>query len=178
MDNTEAGNIDINVKGEKIVAHEPTAKEPKKVKNGKKIFGIITLAIGIMTLTAGAVFLLLNLLKAPAVRDADYLVQVGDWQMKDEPAVIWDFKGIGKGSLTTNSHVNDYDFIWAIEGNSLKIETSWLYSLNDEYEYELNQKEKTLVLTSGEETFTFVPVEHTEEGEESTGEKENSAEEN
>ena len=75
--------------------------------------------------------------------------------MKDTPAVIWNFKEIGKGSLTTNSHVNDYDFIWAIESDNLKIETSWLYTLNDEYEYELNQKEKTLILTSGKKTYAL-----------------------
>ena len=35
----------------------------------------------------------------------------------DEPSVIWNFTEIGKGTLTTNNHENDYDFIWAIDGD-------------------------------------------------------------
>lgn len=133
-------------------------KEKAKVKDKKKIFGVITLIIGLVALVAGVTFLLINLLKGPTVRDADFLVEVGAWQLKDEATVVWDFKEIGKGTLTTNFHTNDYDFIWAIDGDQLKIETEWLYTLNDSYNYKLNQSEKTLTLTSEENTYTFVPA--------------------
>lgn len=140
----------------------------KKTKNGKKTAGIVVLILGIATLVAGVTFLLVNLLKAPTVRDADFLVQVETWQLENEPSVEWKFTEIGKGTLTTNSHINDYDFIWAIDGDTLKIETAWLYTLNDEYAYKIDQGQKTLMLTSGEDIYTFVPA---------TDEKDDSAEE-
>ena len=120
----------------------------------------MVLILGIVTLAAGATFLLVNLLKAPTVRDADYLVQVGAWQLENEPGVEWKFTEIGKGTLTTNSHINDYDFIWSMDDKAIKIETNWLYTLNDEYDYKLNQNDKTLTLTNGENSYIFVPAEH------------------
>ncbi len=111
-----------------------TVKKPIDVK---KIIGIIVFIIGIATLIGGVVFLVMNVLKEPEVRDADRLVEVGLWQREDDPSVIWNFTEIGKGTLTTNNHVNDYDFIWATEGNTLKIETKWLYDLNDEFNFSL-----------------------------------------
>lgn len=162
MDSTSNERNEINTKSEKLKpAVTPTGiKKPKKHSNGKKKLGIVSLVIGLATLAAGVTFLLINLLKSPVVRDADFLVEVGAWQMQDEPTVIWDFKEIGKGTLTTNFHVNDYDFIWAIDGDTLKIETAWLYTLNDEYDYKLDQGDKTLTLKSGENTYTFVPAEY------------------
>ena len=60
--------------------------------------------------------------------------------------------------MTTNNHINDYDFVWAIEDGKLKINTEWLYTLNDEFDYSLDQNEKTLTLTSGDEEIIFVPM--------------------
>ena len=71
------------------------------------------------------------------------------------PSVFWNFTEIGKGTLTTNNHVNDYDFIWALEDGKLLIETDWLYKLEDEYEYALDQNNGTLTLTKGDETIVF-----------------------
>ena len=103
-------------------------------------------------------FLLINILATPKVLDAEYLVQTGEWQLEDEPTVIWQFTEVGKGVLTTNAHTNDYNFIWAIDGNKIKIETDWLYKLNNEYTYELNQSNNQLVLTNNDGTFIFVPA--------------------
>ena len=50
------------------------------------------------------------------------------------------------------------DFIWAIEDGKLKVNTEWLYTLNDEFDYTLDQNGDILTLTRGDETFTFVPV--------------------
>ncbi|MDO4746856.1 MAG: DUF5640 domain-containing protein [Candidatus Saccharibacteria bacterium] len=72
------------------------------------------------------------------------------------PGVYWKFTEVGKGTLTTNNHINDYDFLWAIEDGKLKIETKWLYDLENEYDYEINRNEKTLILRDGEKQIVFV----------------------
>ena len=72
-----------------------------------------------------------------------------------ESSVIWKFTEIGKGTLTTNAHTNDYDFQWAIEDGKLKIRTNWLYELDDEYEYRLNQGDGILTLKTDEKEYRF-----------------------
>lgn len=124
----------------------------------KKRISLIVLIIGLLTLIAGVVFLIVRLTAGPSVADGEYLVSVGEWKEQDEPSVIWNFKEIGKGTLTTNNHTNDYDFVWALEDGKLKINTEWLYTLNNEFDYALDQGSNILTLTSGDETFTFVPV--------------------
>ena len=142
----------------------------KKPADKKKRFGIVVFVLGLIALIGGAVFLILNITKQPDVRDADYLVQIKTWQREDAPAVIWQFNEIGKGKLTTNSHTDEYDFIWALDGDKLKIETSWLYTLDDEYTYTLDQKDNKLTITSGEKSYSFVPVASESSEEESTEE--------
>lgn len=124
----------------------------------KKRVSLIVLIIGLLTLIAGVVFLIVRLTARPSVADGEYLVSVGEWKEQDEPSVIWNFTEIGKGTLTTNNHINDYDFVWALEDGKLKINTEWLYTLNNEFDYALDQGSNILTLTSGDETFTFVPV--------------------
>ena len=124
----------------------------------KKRVSLIVFIIGLLTLIAGVVFLIVRLNAGPSVADGEYLVSVGEWKEQDEPSVIWNFTEIGKGTLTTNNHTNDYDFVWAIEDGKLKVNTEWLYTLNDEFDYALDQNGNMLTLTRGDETFTFVPV--------------------
>ena len=124
----------------------------------KKRISLIVLIIGLITLIAGVVFLVVRLNAGPSVADGEYLVSVGEWEAKSEPGVVWNFTEIVKGTLTTNNHINDYDFVWAIEDGKLKINTEWLYTLNDEFDYSLDQNEKTLTLTSGDEEIIFVPM--------------------
>ncbi len=121
----------------------------------KKKFSLIVFILGIFTLIAGATALILSFVLKPNMRDAEYLVEIGQWTENDAEGVIWNFTEIGKGTLTTNNHTNDYDFIWAIDGDKLKIETKWLTELNDEFTYKIDQGAKTLTLTSGEDSFTF-----------------------
>ncbi|MBR5647439.1 hypothetical protein IKW73_00640 [Candidatus Saccharibacteria bacterium] len=121
----------------------------------KKKLSLIVFIIGIIILIAGAVTLILSFVLKPDMRDGEFLVEVGKWVKDDEEGVIWEFTEIGKGKLTTNNHVNDYDFIWALEEDTLKIETNWLYTLDNEYTYTIDQGAKTLTLTSGEDTYTF-----------------------
>lgn len=150
----------------------------------KKRISLIVFIIGLITLVAGVVFLIVRLNSGPSIQDGEYLVSVGEWKLEggeclhakcgdntkcvnensestivcDGDNVIWNFTEIGKGTLTTNNHVNDYDFIWALEDGKLKIETDWLYTLDDEFEYTLDQNNTTLTLTSGETEIKFVPL--------------------
>ena len=116
----------------------------------KKKISIAIFVIGLIALVAGAAFLVVKLVMTPAKQDGEYLVSAENWTLDDEDGVIWTFTEIGKGSLTTNNHTNDYDFIWAIEDGKLKIETNWLYALENEYEYSLDQRSGTLTLKDGE----------------------------
>ena len=139
-------------------SEKPAKKKSKQNKDTKKKWGITIFIIGLLTLAAGVTFLLITVLKGPRIQDADYLVQVGKWELENEPSVVWNFTEIGKGTLTTNSHLNDYDFIWRIDGDTLKIETKWLYELNDEYTYKLDQGKNTLTLSSESGDINFVPA--------------------
>ena len=131
----------------------------------KMTIGIVTLVVGLITLVAGVVFLVIKLNAKPATPDGEYLVSVNKWVLEDdnckedeEPAkcnsenVEWQFTEIGKGTLTTNNHLNDYDFVWTIDEDNLTIKTSWLYELDDNYKYSLDQGGGVLVLTDGDGT--------------------------
>ena len=140
---------------------EPTKKVAKGVKTKsskgpggsgkkKKVISISVLVIGLITLVVGVVFLVLNIMQANKAADGDFLVTAGNWTLENEPGVVWDFTEIGKGILTTNNHINDYDFKWALEDGKLLIETDWLYDLENEYTYNLDQSGKVLTLTTGD----------------------------
>ena len=149
-------------------------KEQKK--SNKIILGIIAIVIGGGALIASVAFFIIDLISTPDLRDAEFLVQKGTWVMQSNTAskptdcvtteeggeptdcitttseapaenVIWKFTEIGKGTLTTNNHIDDHDFKWALDGNKLLIETEWLYTLYNEVTYSLDQKEETLILT-------------------------------
>lgn len=142
----------------------------------KRIISIVVMVIGLVTLVVGAVFLILKLTSKPAVEDGEYLVSAGNWVleqgnncelMEDDVSseetnceegakVIWNFTEIGKGTLTTNSHLNDYSFAWALQEGRLLMQTDWLYKLDNEYEYTLNQGEGVLVLSDGDNEYRFV----------------------
>lgn len=152
----------------------------------KKRVSIVAMIIGLITLVGSVVFLIVRLTAGPSIADGEFLVSVGKWKKEGsdceqakcidgvkclgtdgEPVtickddgVIWDFTEMGKGTLTTNDHVNDYNFIWAIEDDKLKIETEWLYALENEYEYTLDQNAKTLTLKDGNDEVKFVPLDN------------------
>ncbi len=142
----------------------PAAQDSKKSKKAKKPFtkarkiSIAAFAVGMLVLIGGIGFCAWRYLKGAPVADARFLVEVGSWQMQDEEPVIWKFTDIGHGTLTTNKHINDYDFIWALDGNEFKIDTNWLYTLSDAFTYELDQSARELKITSGDQTYTFIPA--------------------
>ena len=130
-------------------------KAVKKINkfNKKLVLAIVTLVVGIAMLISGIVMLVITLNRGSVLHDAETLVATGNWQREDELGVVWNFTEIGKGSLTTNAHTDDYDFIWAIEGDKLKIETEWLYTLNDEFDYKIDNNK--LILN---DEIVFVPA--------------------
>jgi hypothetical protein len=121
--------------------------------NKKLALAIAALVAGVVMLISGIVVLVITLNHGSDMHDAEVLVATGSWQREDEPGVIWNFTETGKGSLTTNAHTDDYDFIWAIEGDKLKIETEWLYTLNDEFDYKIDNNR--LILN---DEIVFVPA--------------------
>ena len=133
-------------------AKSRTAKKPKK------LLPIIVFIAGLIALCVSLVFLILHLTSSPKTADAEYLVNIGEWVEKDSASVIWNFTEIGKGTLTTNGHQNDYDFTWSLADNTLSVKTTWLYDLANEFTYTLDQENHTLTLTSSEKTITFIPA--------------------
>ena len=138
---------------------ENNAVEPKvktKNPNKNKRISIGVLVIGLIVLVVGVVFLVINLVKMNQAADGEYLVAQDNWVLESDARVIWDFTEIGKGTLTTNDHINDYNFIWALEDGKIKIETDWLYDLENEYSYKLDQGAGVLTLeTNDGATYKF-----------------------
>ena len=126
------------------------------MRKKKLVWAIITLIVGLATLVTGIVFLVMNLNKGTAAQDGDYLVAQENWTLSDSDKVVWDFTEIGKGTLTTNGHENDYEFKWALEDGKLKIETDWLYELENEYDYTLDQSNGKLTLSADGKEYEFV----------------------
>ena len=133
----------------KAPSPEKKTQKPKGKKNTKKIVSIIS--------------------------DAEYLVSAKEWRLETddncgddsdtencESGVIWKFTEIGKGTLTTNNHTNDYDFIWVLDGDTLKINTDWLYTINDEYTYKLDKGAGKLTVETEDEKATFVRIQDEE----------------
>ena len=115
----------------------------KKLKINKTI---VLFVIGMVALVGGLSFLIYRLVVGPSAADAEFLINSGEWVEEDEPSVIWKFTEVGKGTLTTDGHQTDYNFVWVIEDGKLKVETSWFYPISDEFEYSLDQGNKTLTL--------------------------------
>ena len=129
--------------GDKVEEKKPEKPEVKKA-SGKKKLPVVVFVIGIIALVSGLSFLIYKLVAGPAAADADFLINAGEWVEEDEPSVIWKFTEVGKGTLTTDGYQTDYDFIWALENGKIKVETAWLYKLEDTFDYSLDQGSKTL----------------------------------
>ena len=155
--------------------------ENKDKKPKKFVVSVVVFAIGVLALIAGVIVLVLKYTGGERIADGEFLIKAEEWTLDSntnciEPdsigenpseeeklipnctsddAVIWKFTEIGKGTLTTNSHKNDYEFIWAIEDGKLKIETKWLYDVVNEYEYSIDQARKTLTLVDDEKEYMF-----------------------
>ncbi len=120
-----------------------------------KKWSIVVFVLGLVALVGGLTMLIIRLVSGPAVADAEFLISNSRWTREDEPSVVWEFTEVGKGSLTTDGGQTKYDFIWRLEGDKLKIETTWLYNLNDEFSYILDQGDKTLTIKNDETEVKF-----------------------
>ena len=156
-------------------------KDPKR----REFLSITVFVIGVMTLAVGIGCLAARLMQGSDIADGEYLVAAGEWKlqsstvkmltctddlprsscsddgeksevMHNDDNVVWDFTEIGKGTLTTNAHQNDYDFRWALEDGKLLINTDWLYELENEYDYVLDQRDGILTLKADGEEYKFV----------------------
>ena len=79
-------------------------------------------------------------LECPVTGALEPISKVGP-ALKCEVKALDALKYAGFDCVTlANNHINDYDFIWAIDGGKLKIETNWLYTLNNDYSYIFHKK--------------------------------------
>ena len=132
---------------------KPKAKKTKKNKPEKvrsKKLAIAIFVIGIIVLVAGLIVLVVKKTAQPLLDDAEFLITTGQWVREDQPEVIWDFTEVGKGTLTTDAHQNDYNFTWKLDNSKITMETDWLYSFYDTFEYVINQNEKTLTIKNAD----------------------------
>lgn len=131
-------------------AHGAEAKKrtrkAKKGARGGRIFGFVLFSVGVVALMIGGIALGITLTTGPAKRDAEYLVEAGTFAREDETGVYWHFTEVGKGYLTTDNYENVYNFIWSIKDGKLLMETAWLYQLNDEFDYSIDQEAGTMTL--------------------------------
>ena len=151
----------------------------KKPKNKKKIALIVSGIILLLGLIGGAIWYFLLRDTTPPLSDAEFLVKYGTWEKSGAPKVKWIFKGDGKGTLTTNNMINDYEFTWTLEGGILKISTAWLYDLEDEFAFSLNREEEsfTVIAKADAKESTFVPT-TADSGSSDSSSEENTTEEN
>ncbi len=116
----------------------------------------LILIAGVIMLIVGAVLFVVKTVSGATLRDANTLIEVGVWQREDAPEVVWTFTEMGKGTLTSNGHQNDYDFLWRIDGDTLKLKVKWLYDVESEYTYHLDGKTLSLKRLDSEGNLTNV----------------------
>ncbi|MBR3180731.1 hypothetical protein IKF63_01480 [Candidatus Saccharibacteria bacterium] len=137
--------------------------EPKKtlVKKKSKKPLIITIVIVVILLAGGLLGYFFFFKKAPKIvlSDSEYLIQTKSWEKVDAPTVIWVFDEGGKGELTTNKS-NYYNMTWLLEGKTLKIDTDWLYELNDSFDVTIDRDNSTFTVVnlSDNTESVFVPL--------------------
>ena len=150
-------SADEGLKPTKIKQKKNKDKNPKSKK--KIIIIILSIVLG-LSLLGGALYYFVFRDTTPPLSDAEFLIKIGTWEESDASKVKWIFKENGQGTLTTNDMQNYYDFTWNLEEDVLKITTSWLYELNDEFSFSLNREENTFTVISKEDEkeSIFIPT--------------------
>ena len=148
------------MKKSEVVKSDKKNKKTKDPQKKKKIISIGVFVIGMIALIVGVVFLIINLTRGKSVADGEYLVTAENWVLTTCDSdncenVIWDFTEIGKGTLTTDGGEHKYDFKWAIKDGKLIIQTEWLYEMDNEYDYSLNQNDGVLTLKDDDGEYKF-----------------------
>lgn len=124
----------------------------------RRAISVAVFLCGVISLVAGVVALVYGLARSDEVSAAAFLVKAGPWQRQDAPDVTWQFTSIGAGTLTTDGGEHEYPFTWALVDGQLKVDTEWLYTLNDAYDFSLNQSTSKFTLKTAQGTVAFVPV--------------------
>lgn len=144
-----------------VKGKEKRQKHARGGRGGRKI-GFWMLGVGLVALIAGVAVLIMNLTTGPAKRDAEYLVEQWAFMREGEPGVYWHFTEVGEGYLTTDGYDSVYDFSWAIKDGRLLMETDWLYQLNDEFNYTIDQEAGTMTLVRADSNVEIVYLAVTE----------------
>ncbi|MBQ6396386.1 hypothetical protein IJH89_02250 [Candidatus Saccharibacteria bacterium] len=124
---------------------------------------IISLVVLFLLALSGGLFYYFKFLKpapAPEKSVAELLVEVESWEKLDASSVIWVFRSDGNGELTTNKE-NYYKTSWSLSSDSsLKITTSWLYSLDDSFSFTLDRTAPSFTVVNDKDgtVSTFVPL--------------------
>ena len=150
----------------------------------KKTILIVSIIVAVLAgLGVGAYFVVPEMMpwaKYTKMADEEFLTEIGSWQKQDSPSLVWTFGSGNKGSLTTNGGLNTYDMVWEISGDKLTIKTDWFYTMEDEFTFTIDKKEKILTVVSSEDDkeTVFVPAEKSEASTEESSETdtENAAE--
>ncbi len=133
--------------------NKKTEKKDVETKPKKKFLPIAVFVAGLVLLISGVIFLVTKINTGLNFSNAERLVEIGTFIKDGDEKVVWHFTEIGKGTLTTDGHTNDYEFIWTIEGDTLKIETKWIRNLNDEFKFKLDNDK--LILN---DNIIFIPT--------------------
>ena len=152
--------------GEFVVAEPEEKKEKhhKKLSKKARLAIIIGGVIGGLAMIGILLYFLVFRKEAPVVvlTDRDILVSHA-WEKEEAPTVIWTFRADGTGELTTNKS-NYYDMNWYFEQEEdkqiLKINTAWLYELNDSFEFALDRENNSFTVKNlaDEGESVFVPL--------------------
>lgn len=156
------------IEGPEAVA--PPKKQEEKEKKHKKLGKKARLAIIIGSVVVGLavvgalLYFLVFRKEEPVVvlTDRDILVAHA-WEKQDAPTVIWTFHADGTGEITTNKS-NYYDMKWYFEQDgedrTLKIDTAWLYELNDSFNFTLDRENSSFTVKNlaDEGESVFVPL--------------------
>lgn len=141
-------------------------KEKKHRKLGKKAKFAIIISSAVVGLAAVGVLLYFLVLRKEepevVLTDRDILVSHA-WEKQEAPTVIWTFRADGTGEITTNKS-NYYDMTWYFEQDgetqTLKINTAWLYELNDSFTFALDRENNSFTVKNlaDEGESVFVPL--------------------
>jgi|GEM_PF-5473621 len=113
-----------------------STKQQNPNSNNKKILIGLAAVVGFIILAVGTFFgarFIDSLQPYARLTDEEFLVAVGQWQIADEPKVIWEFRQDGTGTVTTDMGETTYNMHWFIDQNTkhLNISTEYLYTVDD-----------------------------------------------
>ncbi|MBR3319727.1 hypothetical protein IKG20_00230 [Candidatus Saccharibacteria bacterium] len=144
---------------------EVAGTKPKKHLSKKAKLAIIISAIVLGVIAIALVLILIVFKKTEpevVLTDLDILTAHA-WEKEGAETVIWTLNRDGTGEITTNKS-NYYDMKWTIEQGeetqTLKVDTAWLYELNDSFSFSLDREADSFTVKNlaDETESVFVPL--------------------